>query len=61
MPRTADRFSRLSALNPAQTIGAQIREPILLHEQVTARQADARAAELLDSVGRFLRPPQQTG
>jgi oligopeptide/dipeptide ABC transporter ATP-binding protein len=41
----------MSALNPVQTIGAQIREPIILHEQVTARQADARAAELLDSVG----------
>jgi peptide/nickel transport system ATP-binding protein len=41
----------MSALNPVQTIGAQIREPIVLHEQVTSREADARAAELLDSVG----------
>ncbi|HEY2507022.1 MAG TPA: ABC transporter ATP-binding protein [Streptosporangiaceae bacterium] len=41
----------MSALNPVQTIGDQIREPILLHEQVTRREADLRTAELLDSVG----------
>jgi peptide/nickel transport system ATP-binding protein len=41
----------MSALNPVQTIGDQIREPILLHERVTRREADARTAELLDSVG----------
>ncbi len=41
----------MSSLNPVQQIGAQIREPIVLHEQVTRRAADTRAAELLDSVG----------
>ena len=41
----------MSALNPVQTIGDQIREPILLHERVTRREADTRTAELLDSVG----------
>jgi peptide/nickel transport system ATP-binding protein len=41
----------MSALNPVRTIGEQICEPILLHEQVSQRVARARAAELLDSVG----------
>ncbi len=41
----------MSALNPVQTIGEQIREPILLHENVSRRDADVRSAELLDSVG----------
>jgi oligopeptide/dipeptide ABC transporter ATP-binding protein len=41
----------MSALNPVRTIGDQICEPIVLHENVTQRVARARAAELLDSVG----------
>jgi peptide/nickel transport system ATP-binding protein len=41
----------MSALNPVRTIGEQICEPILLHEKASRRTADARAAELLDSVG----------
>jgi len=41
----------MSALNPVRTIGEQIREPILLHEKTGRRQAEARAGELLDSVG----------
>ncbi len=41
----------MSALNPVQTIGEQIREPILLHEDVGRRAAQKRTAELLDSVG----------
>jgi peptide/nickel transport system ATP-binding protein len=41
----------MSALNPVRTIGEQIREPILLHDKVGEREARARAAELLDSVG----------
>ncbi len=41
----------MSALNPVQTIGDQIREPILLHEQAGRREADARIAQLLDGVG----------
>ena len=41
----------MSALNPVRTIGHQIREPILLHEKTGAREAAARTAQLLDSVG----------
>ncbi len=41
----------MSSLNPVQTIGDQIREPILLHENVTRREADGRVGDLLDSVG----------
>jgi oligopeptide/dipeptide ABC transporter ATP-binding protein len=41
----------MSALNPVRTIGEQIREPIVLHEKAGRRQAEARTAELLDSVG----------
>jgi peptide/nickel transport system ATP-binding protein len=41
----------MSSLNPVQKIGDQIREPILLHERVPRRAAEARTAELLDSVG----------
>jgi len=41
----------MSALNPVRTVGEQIREPILLHEKAERREAEARTAELLDSVG----------
>ncbi|MBO0814193.1 MAG: ABC transporter ATP-binding protein [Actinobacteria bacterium] len=41
----------MSALNPVRTIGEQIREPILLHEKASRREAETRAADLLDSVG----------
>ena len=41
----------MSALNPVQTIGEQIREPILLHEKVAEKEARLRAEALLDSVG----------
>ena len=41
----------MSALNPVRSIGQQICEPILLHEKVSQRVAEARAADLLDSVG----------
>jgi oligopeptide/dipeptide ABC transporter ATP-binding protein len=41
----------MSALNPVRTIGEQIREPMLLHEKAGRREAEARTAELLDSVG----------
>jgi len=41
----------MSALNPVQTIGDQIVEPILLHEKVGEKEATARAKSLLDSVG----------
>ncbi|MGZ4123948.1 MAG: ABC transporter ATP-binding protein [Actinomycetota bacterium] len=42
----------MNALNPVQSIGRQIAEPILLHEKgVTRDEARRRAAELLDAVG----------
>jgi peptide/nickel transport system ATP-binding protein len=41
----------MSALNPVRTIGEQICEPILLHENSGRKAAEARAADLLDSVG----------
>jgi peptide/nickel transport system ATP-binding protein len=41
----------MSALNPVQTVGDQIVEPILLHEKVGEKAARARARALLDSVG----------
>jgi oligopeptide/dipeptide ABC transporter ATP-binding protein len=41
----------MSALNPVRSIGEQIGEPIILHEKVGRRVAEARAADLLDSVG----------
>ena len=39
----------LHALNPVQTVGEQIAEPIRLHK--TAKNVDARVAELLQHVG----------
>jgi peptide/nickel transport system ATP-binding protein len=41
----------MSALNPVQTVGDQISEPIRLHEKVGEREARERARQLLDSVG----------
>ena len=41
----------MSALNPVQTIGAQIAEPIELHERIPGREVRNRVDELLDSVG----------
>jgi peptide/nickel transport system ATP-binding protein len=41
----------MSALNPVQTVGDQICEPILLHEKVGEKEARARARALLDDVG----------
>jgi peptide/nickel transport system ATP-binding protein len=41
----------MSALNPVRTVGDQIVEPILLHEKVGEKAAQARARALLDSVG----------
>lgn len=43
--------SAMNALNPVYTIGHQIREAILLHEDVDRAAADRRVAELLDLVG----------
>jgi peptide/nickel transport system ATP-binding protein len=41
----------MSALNPVKTLGDQIVEPIVLHENVGEKVARARARDLLDSVG----------
>jgi peptide/nickel transport system ATP-binding protein len=41
----------LAALNPAHTIGAQIAEAWRVHEHGSAKDARARALELLDEVG----------
>jgi peptide/nickel transport system ATP-binding protein len=42
----------MNSLNPVQTIGGQIAEPIRCHEpETTAAQAKERVKELLDSVG----------
>ncbi|WP_397543793.1 dipeptide ABC transporter ATP-binding protein [Roseovarius salis] len=40
----------MTALNPLQTIGQQVAETILIHENTTRRQALARAADALDRV-----------
>ena len=42
----------MNALNPLKTIGSQMVEPILLHEEgVTKQEAEARVKELLEQVG----------
>jgi peptide/nickel transport system ATP-binding protein len=41
----------MTALNPLQSIGAQVAEPLRLHLRLSRAEADARAATLLDRVG----------
>jgi peptide/nickel transport system ATP-binding protein len=41
----------LTSLNPTMTVGKQIAEAVLLHREVTKKQAYNRAAEVLDLVG----------
>ncbi|MHB1129755.1 MAG: ATP-binding cassette domain-containing protein, partial [Ilumatobacteraceae bacterium] len=41
----------LSALNPVHTIGHQVAEAILIHNNVSSAVANKRAVELLDIVG----------
>ncbi|MBE0412605.1 ABC transporter ATP-binding protein [Yoonia sp.] len=41
----------MTALNPLQTIGAQVAETILIHEKTTKAQAHASAAAMLQRVG----------
>ncbi len=41
----------LTALNPVETVGEQIAESILIHERVHRREAQKKAAEMLEVVG----------
>ena len=41
----------MTSLNPVKSIGAQLIEAILLHRDVSKKQAKARALELLKAVG----------
>ncbi len=41
----------MTSLNPVMTIGRQIREAIILHQQISHRAATARAVEMLALVG----------
>jgi peptide/nickel transport system ATP-binding protein len=41
----------MTSLNPVHTIGRQLREAVLVHEQVSKQQANARALEMLKAVG----------
>jgi peptide/nickel transport system ATP-binding protein len=41
----------MTSLNPVKTIGAQLVEAILLHRDVSKKQATGRARELLNAVG----------
>ncbi|QTN00441.1 ATP-binding cassette domain-containing protein [Sediminibacillus dalangtanensis] len=41
----------MTALNPVFTIGYQLREPLILHQRMTKRQATAKAVDLLEQVG----------
>jgi peptide/nickel transport system ATP-binding protein len=41
----------MTSLNPVKSIGAQLNEAILLHRDVSKKQARARALELLKAVG----------
>jgi oligopeptide transport system ATP-binding protein len=41
----------MTSLNPVLTVGAQIREALTTHFDMTAKEMDARVVELLDQVG----------
>ena len=41
----------MTSLNPSYTIGDQITEAILLHQEVTTQEAHERAVDILDRVG----------
>ena len=46
----------MTALNPVQTIGAQVAETIMIHEKATKAEAHARAAAMLERVGLKVAP-----
>ena len=48
----------MTSLDPTMTIGKQIMEPILEHEQVSKKEASDRALELLNEVG--ISEPEKT-
>ncbi|MEV1238578.1 ABC transporter ATP-binding protein [Nonomuraea sp. NPDC050022] len=41
----------LTALNPVQTVGAQLAEPFRIHQRLSRRDARKRAVELMERVG----------
>ncbi|SDM22390.1 ABC transporter ATP-binding protein [Sediminibacillus halophilus] len=41
----------MTALNPVFTVGYQLREPLVLHQHMTKRQATDKAVDLLEQVG----------
>jgi oligopeptide transport system ATP-binding protein len=41
----------MTSLNPVYRIGRQLAEPLMLHKKMHRKEAEARAAELLDLVG----------
>jgi peptide/nickel transport system ATP-binding protein len=41
----------MTSLNPVHTIGAQLREAVLLHERMSKAQANRRALEMIKAVG----------
>ena len=53
----------MTALNPVMTVGKQIAESIVLHEQCSRREAEAKAVDMLEMVGitanRFHEYPHQ--
>ena len=46
----------MTALNPVQTIGAQVAETVRIHERISKQAAHARAAQMLQMVGLTLSP-----
>ena len=53
----------MTALNPVMTVGSQIAESVLLHNDVTRKQAEERTIEMLEMVGipavRYVEYPHQ--
>lgn len=41
----------MTALNPVFTVGYQLREPLIIHKQLSKREANKKAIDLLDQVG----------
>jgi len=41
----------MTSLNPVHTVGAQLREAVLLHERMSKAQANRRALEMIKAVG----------